>query len=445
MITLADWRARERHIEDTAMPDGSPLLDLLPAEFLDSLDPLEALALRHSPEAWLRPAQLPPTDPDWLVWLMLCGRGHGKSTAAAGWIIQQILNGDPNHPQDFALVAPTIDDVWALQWRVIRDLLPPWLRVTERVSRNAVVFPDSGVSLLMHSAEVSEYRGPNLRGAWIEEPVKFPRGAELWSNVRAALRVVGTTPPRAVVTTTPPRELDWILELACEDTTRVTRGRMRDNPMLDRRAVDANYRAQGGSIAGRRELDGEVIIGVDNSVCRLPDIDRARVDTAPRMRQVVIAVDPAQSAKRDADAVGIVAVGEADGHLYVLESCSERLEPFDWARRAIEMAERHHAGRYVVEPTGSGQYPRATLTAMLRMMSTRTLPIVDSKAVGSKADRAAPLSAACAGGRLHVVGRQEALERELTTWHPKAGWSPGALDALVHGASFLTNNWKGLS
>jgi phage terminase large subunit-like protein len=148
------------------------------------------------------------------------------------------------------------------------------------------------------------------------------------------------------------------------------------------------------------------------------------------------------SAKRDADEVGIVAVGEAGGNLYVLESCIAKLEPFDWATRAIQMAERHHAGHFVVEPTGSGSYPRATLTAQLAMMHAYKRPIVDSKAVGSKADRAAPLSAACAGGRLHIVGRQEALERDLTSWHPRAKWSPAGLDALVHGASFVTNQWR---
>lgn len=443
-LTLPDWRAAEQRMAASALPDWAPLIDRLPVEFFEALDPLEALALAHSPEVWLRPAQLPPADADWLVWLLMCGRGWGKSAAAAGWVVDQILHGDPSRPQDIALIAPTIDDVWALQWRVILDLLPPWIRFTERVSRNAVVFPDHGVQLLMHSAEVSEYRGPNLRGAWLEEPVKYPRGEELWSNLANALRVPGKTPPRAVVTTTPPRQLDWILDLAVTSTTHVTRGRMRDNPMIDQRIVASRYAAYGGSIDGRRELDGEVIIGVDNSICKLPDIDRARVTVAPRLQQIVVAVDPAQSAKRDADAVGIVAVGIADGHLYILESCSERLEPFDWSRRAIEMAERHQAGRYIVEPTGSGSYPRATLEASLAMHQARRLPITDSKAVGSKADRAAPLSAACAGGRLRLVGRHEALERELTTWHPKSNWSPGALDALVHGASYLTHGWKWL-
>jgi phage terminase large subunit-like protein len=134
-------------------------------------------------------------------------------------------------------------------------------------------------------------------------------------------------------------------------------------------------------------------------------------------------------------------VGIAAGHLYVLESCSEKLEPNAWAERAIEWASQYNAGRFVVEPTGSGGYPRATLQAQMRILGAMQRPIVESPARGSKADRASPLSAACAQGRLHLVGRHEQLERELTTWHPSAPWSPGGLDALVHGAALLTHNW----
>lgn len=441
-IDLPAWLEHERRIDAEQVPDGLPLLERLPRDFVEALTPREALALRYAPAAYLRPRQIIDDAGDWLTCVMLGGRGLGKSFGAAGWTATQIQRGG-----DYALVAPTLREAWDLQWRVIRDeCLPPWIRYVERVSHDRVDFLDHGARLLMHSAEISQYRGPNLRGAWVEEPVRYSRGAELWKNLRLALRVRGETPPRAVVTTTPPRTLDWILELCTEPTTRVIRGRMRDNPMLDRRAVDAAYRAMAGTIEGRRELDGEVVLGVDGALFRVEELERYRVtpDAVPRMSQVVVACDPAQSSKADADPVGLVAVGIAAGHLYVFESCSERLEPAAWAQRAIDWAEEHHAGRYVVEPTGSGSYPRATLDAQMRIAAAPKRPIVESKARGSKADRAQPLSAAAAQGRLHLVGRHDALERELTTWHPGATFSPGGLDALVHGAAVLTNNWKAL-
>jgi len=443
-ITLAEWREAERRIDAAQGLDGLPLIDRLPPAFVEGLDPIDALALANDPRAHLRPKQILP-DGDWLVAVFLTGRGWGKSRAAAGWIVQQILAGSPGKPAgDFALVAPTIDECWSLQWRVIRELLPPWVRAVERVSRNAIVLPDHGAMLLMHSAEISEYRGPNLRGAWLEEPVKWPNGEALWRNLRLAIRVSGERPPRAVLTTTPPRELGWILDLAAEPDVIVVRGTMRDNPHLDARAVEAAYRSMRGSIESDRELDGRVVLGVDGALFRLDDLERYRVTDAPALEQVVVAVDPAQSSKKDADPVGLVVAGIASGHLYVLASCSERLEPAEWASRALAWASRYHAGRFVVEPTGSGSYPRATLSAQMQIEGAMMRPIIDSKARGSKADRAAPLSAACAAGRLHIVGRQPDLERELSTWHPGARWSPGGLDALVHASSALTGDWRNL-
>lgn len=442
-MDLETWRAHEERIDASQLPDGSPLLDLLPAEYLESLPPLEALGLVHDPAAYLRPRQIVPTAGDWLVTVFLAGRGFGKSQAAAAWLIDRILENTPGKPADFALVAPTIDDAWALQWKVVKGLLPPWTRFVERVARNTVLFPDHGVELLLHSAEISQYRGPNLRGAWCEEPVKWPRGEELWRNLRLAIRVPGDAPPRAIVTTTPPRELDWILRLCTEPTTRVVRGTMRDNPALDERVVNAAYASMRGTIEGARELDGKVVggLGVDGALFKVDDLERYRVDAAPALGQIVVAVDPAQSSRKEADAAGVVVVGIAGGHLYVLASSSERMDPSDWATRAITWASQYRAGRYVVERTGGGGYPRATLDAQMRILGSHRLPIVESDARGSKADRAQPLSAACASGRLHLVGRHEQLERELTQWHPGASFSPGALDALVHGASVLTFNW----
>jgi phage terminase large subunit-like protein len=441
-LTLAQWRAVEDRIDAGQAPDTPALLDRLPADFLEALSPLEGLALSTDPRAYLRGRQQIPNDGDWLVTVLLTGRGFGKSLAAAAWIVERVLEGTPDRKQDFALVAPTLDDCWQLQWRVIKDLLPPWVRATERVARNTIVFPDHGVTLLLHSAECSQYRGPNLRGAWCEEPIKWARGDELWRNLRLAIRVPGDTPPRAIVTTTPPRLIDWVLELCADPATRVVRGTMRDNPALDARSVDASYRAMRGTIEADRELDGRVVLGVDGALFKLDDLERWRVDTAPSLEAVVVAVDPAQSANKDADPVGVVCAGISRGHLYVQASCSERLEPTEWAGRALEWAGTWNAGRFIVEPTGSGSYPRATLDAQMRIAGSRWIPIVESKARGSKADRAQPLSAACAQGRLHLVGRHVDLERELTTWHPGARFSPGGLDALVHAASTLTNNWK---
>lgn len=437
-LDLATWQAHDARIKAGQVPDGPPLLDRLTPECVASITPREALALRYEPRAYLRPRQLPPSDPDWLTWALMTGRGWGKSFAAASWIATQLKSAG-----DVILVAPTLDDCWTLQWEVVKQVLPPWMRFVERVARNQVLLPDYGSRVIMTSAYTPEaVRGLNARAAWCEEASIWIGHGELWRNLQRALRAPGETPARAVFTLTPPRELNWLLELCVQPTTRVTRGTARDNTATDPRNVEAWYSEMRGTIEGARELDGEVVLGVDGALFKIADLEAARVAEAKHFDRVVVAVDPAQSGKKDADTVGIVALGIRGGHLFVLASCSERLEPAAWAQRAIEWAERYSAGQFIVEPTGSGGYPRATLDAQMRIGGYMRRPIVESMARGSKADRASPLSAAAAQGRLHLVGRHEQLERELTTWHPSANFSPGALDALVHGAANLTHNWQ---
>ena len=443
-ITLAQWREAEARIDAYQVPDAPCLLDRLPADWLGGLTDLECLALQHDPRAYLRARQYIPPDGDELVVALIPGRGYGKSHAAAGWVCERVQDGPQDRRADYALVAPSEDDVWKLQWEAVKALLPPWVRYVECKGDKMVVFPDHNTRLLVHSAYTHEYRGPNLRGAWCEEPTKWSNGEKLWRTLEKAIRVPGQHPPRAVITTTPPRELGWILELCADPGTRVVRGTMRDNPALDQRAVDAQYRKYAGTIEGQRELDGRCVFGADGALFRLDDLERNRVDAAPKFEEVVVSVDPAQSASSDADPVGIAVVGFARGHVYVSRSCAERLEPAQWAQRAIRWADEAQVGRYVVEPTGSGKYPRDTLNAHMQIARVTQRPIVESKAQGSKADRAQPLSLASAQGRLHIVGHQPDLERELTTWYPGCRWSPNGLDAVVHGASVVTNRWRNL-
>jgi len=416
-----------------------PLLDRLPPEFIAGLTPRECLALRFEPRAYLRPRQLPPADPDWLVWMLLTGRGWGKSFAAAAWVAEQLKS-----EGDVVLAAPTLEDCWTLQWETIRAVLPPWVRYVERVAKNQVLFPDTGARILMTSAYTPEaVRGLNARAAWLEEASVWVGNGELWRNLQRALRVPGPTPPRAVFTLTPPKELTWVLELCTLSTTRVVRGAAWENPSLDPRAVAAWYEEKKGTIELERELNGSVVLGHDGALFSAQALEDARVQVAPqRFTRVVVACDPAQGAGKYSDTVGLVCCAIQAGHIYVLASCSERLSAEQWSTRALQWARQFHAGQIVVEPTGSGGYPRATLDAQQRLGGFMQIPIIESPARGSKADRAMPLSAAAAAGRLHIVGRQEQLERELTQWFPGASFSPGGLDALVHGCAAITNNWN---
>src|SRR5690606_6257622 len=120
----------------------------------------------------------------------------------------------------YGLVAPTLADVWNIQGDALKAWLPPWVRCVERRTHDELIFPDHGVTLRAYSATSPQLRGPNLRGAWCTELVKWSRGDELFRNLRLAVRVPHPNgrPPQIVADTTPPQELGWILALCAEPT-----------------------------------------------------------------------------------------------------------------------------------------------------------------------------------------------------------------------------------
>lgn len=441
-LDLAKWLRVDAESWARKVPSGPCLLDALPVEFIESLTPLECLALESSPEAYLRPDQIIPWGDDWSTALVMPGRGFGKSFMCAGAMVYQILTAD--RPSDFALIAPTEDEVVTLQWDVIKPLIPEWVRYVERPSVGEVIFPDHGPTRLFFiSGHSSELRGPNYRGAWGDEVLKWHGSEKLYKNLRFATRVPGRWPPKILLSTTPPETPGWLLELACRETTLLMRGEMRDNPKLDRTTVREAYETESGTPTGERELRGAVSLTVEGARFKPKDLDQHRVTAAPVCERSITFVDPTDTGGKYADDAGVVTVGYAAGHLYVYESWIEIGATEIWANEAIDQAIRHPVQWLGAETTGVGSVKYTlTLTMADRGFAGRW-PIHESEARGSKSDRADPLSIMSARGRLHIVGHQAKLESQLTTWHPALAGrrSPGGLDALVHAAHFLTEGY----
>lgn len=444
-LDLAEWARVDRESWARKVPSGPCLLDRLPPEFYESLTPLEALALASSPEAYLRPDQcIPWADESWSTALVMPGRGFGKSFMCAGGMVQLILTAD--RPSDFALIAPTLPEVETLQWNPIKALLPEWVRYHERPSANQVIFPDHGPSTLyFHSGHLSELRGPNLRGAWGDEVLKWRGGVKLYDNLELAVRVPGKHPPRIILSTTPPEEITWLLELACRPTTLLIRGEMADNPALDRGTVRRVYAQKKGTPSGERELKGNVTLTVEGAKFKAEHLEQHRVSAleVPKLERIVTSIDPTDTGGQYADEAGAVSVGIAEGHLYVLESWCEVGETDVWATEVIDQAIRHDSQWLIAESKGIGSVKNTlTLTMQVRGLNGRW-PIHEAEATESKSDRADPLSIMSARGLLHIVGHQAKLESQLTTWHPALAkrWSPAGLDALVHAAHFLTEGY----
>ncbi len=444
-VTLEAWQAAEKRFTAGQVTDARCIAERLPLEFLESLSPAEALAVRYSPELMLRPRQIAPPG-DWLVLAFVCARGWGKTHAAAGKFAHEVLTNRPEHPAEFGLIAPRLEDAWNLQIEALRYWIPPWCRMLEQRARDTIVFPDHGVTVRIYSAQSPQLRGPNMQLLWGTELVKWVRGEELMRNARLAVRVprLDGRPPQIILDTTPPAELNWVAALCAERTTRVVRGSMLDNPAIDARVVEAAIESMGNTPSARREIRGEFAFGGDKSLVSLEAVERNRVHTRPVMNSVVLGIDPAGSGSKDSDPTGLVVAGISGGHVYILESVSAQMEPEAWSAEAVRLIIEHRVSRAAIEhATGSGgASARALLATQLRLAGA-SCALLDSKARGNKRDRAAPLAVLINSDRCHLVGNGHAeLVRDLTLWQPGDRPSPGALDAAVHAVASLTNGWQ---
>jgi len=409
---------------------------LLPArerrKFLSSLkgDKLFEFVLRWV--MWARPGQLPPPG-DWRTWLMLAGRGYGKTRAGAEWILYLAEETDLR----IALVGPTEDEVRSVMVEGASGLLasaPADMRPEWEPSRGLLTWPTGSRAFVYSGANPESLRGPEHDFAWCDELAKWAGADAAWDNLMFGLR--RGRYPRALATTTP-RPTPLLRRLVARSDVALTRGRTADNVLLAENFVDYVTALYGGTRLGRQELDGELIEDVEGALWTRALIEKCRATAmgtvtsdCPLIR-VVIGVDPPASA--GGDACGIVACGlGADGAGYVLGDHSVRgLSPEGWARAVAEAAAAWSADKVIVETNQGGEMVESVLRSI-----DAALPVKPVKARFGKGKRAEPVAARFEAGKAKFAGAFPELEDELCGLTVGGGYegpgrSPDRADAMV--------------
>jgi len=394
-------------------------------EILSDLTDQQITSLLYDWTFWARPTQLPP-DWEWFCWLLLTGRGFGKTRTGAEWVISRARDG-PYHP--IALIAETKADardvmVEAGESSILR-CSPPWFMPDYEPSKRRVTWPNGMYGTVYSGDAPDQLRGPQHGSAWVDELAKFQYPEQTWDNMEFGLRLGER--PQVVVTTTP-RPIKVIKQLLAEATTALTTGSTYENlhnlaPMFIRRILE-KYE---GTYLGRQELHGEVLADREGALWRRADIDEARVTNCPRLARIVVGVDPPGGAAE----CGIVAAGKANiggrDHVYVLEDRSLQASPDKWASEVVATYFHNTADRIVAESNFGGDMVENTIR-----MVNRNVPVSLMRASRGKQARAEPVAALYEQGRVHHLGQMALLEDELCTWVPDEGMpSPNRLDALV--------------
>lgn len=418
-----------------------------------------------------RPEQIPPSDsPSWLYWLVLAGRGFGKTWMGSRWLaeIAQSERGD------YGIIAPTLTDARVLCVEGPSGLLvalggenSPTIASYNR--SDYIVTLSNGSRIKLGSADAPQrIRGWNFRGVWADE-VGAWRDRVVWDEgIKFATRIGS---PKILLTTTPKRGNTILLDLikkferaggsrssgGLAGNLHLTTGRTSDNAAnLSEEWLVEMTDSYAGTTLGAQELDGVMLLDVEGALVSETVINFTRVSdpTTIDLDCVVVAVDPSVTNTEESDECGIVVMGVGPApegwsppvgvpgilhdtpHLYILADYSARMSPEAWARRALDAADEWEADEIVAEVNQGGDMV-STLLGLVADGEGRELPPINSvRAAVGKIARAEPVGGYWQQGRVHVLGSMPLLEEQWSTWVPGRP-SPDRLDATVWGAVAL--------
>lgn len=408
--------------------------------------------LRHEWGWRARPKQDPKLDDvAHRILFLLGGRGAGKTITGAHRIRRRVEAG----ARSLAIVGPTLRDIERYQIKGeggsdgILSVFHPQKRPEYKPHKALLFFHRAecrgcssaegcgGAIAYINSAEEPEFRGPNLDSVWCDEPAKWRYLSTIWHNIELATRLRGPLPLEIILTGTPlPLQLFREL-IADEETVTILMSQQENASNLDPSYIARMRRKYGGTRLGRQELEGEILTDNPDALFQASILDATRVEFAPKLEEVAVAVDPAIATNPENDETGIIAGGrDAAGHIYILADASSRSKPEKWGADVVQTCEQHECDVVVGERNRGGDLVAANVRAAKERkrgaLAAKAIRIVEVLATRGKAIRAEPVSALSDQAMIHIVGRLPELEAELTEWNPRIGGvSPNRFDALV--------------
>lgn len=371
-------------------------------------------------ERWARAEQLAPRG-DWTTWLMLGGRGSGKTRAGAEWVRQLAAAG----VTPIALVGQTMTEAMAVMIRGESGLLAVHpVRQRPRIRGNVLHWRNGVEATLLSASDPDRFRGPQFAAAWCDEVAKWPNAEAAWDMLQFALRLGDR--PRQLATTTP-RPIPLLRRLLADPATVVNRMKTSENAHLAPNFLDTVVGRYRGSVLGRQELDGELIEDAPDALWQRA-MFRPATDEAPG--RIVVAVDPPVTGGLKSDACGIIVAGRTGSGAVVLEDLTlQPARPMGWARRAVAAFHGHAADAIVVEVNQGGDMVKTVIAQV-----DPDVPVRAVRANRGKWLRAEPVATLYAQGRVTHAPGLFALEDEMCAFGSDGrsdGHSPDRVDALV--------------
>lgn len=383
---------------------------------------------------WARPKQLAPPG-DWSYWLLLAGRGFGKTRSITEWARYKAESMPGSRGAIVSSTAADARDIVVEGESGILAVCPPWNKPTYEPSKRRISWPNGSIATLYTADKPDRLRGPQHHWAVCDELAAWRYMQAAWDMLMMGLRL-GELPQCAIATT--PRPLPLVRELLKDTATVVTRGSTYDNAgNLAPAFLKQILKRYEGTRLGRQELDAEILDDTPGALWTRAQLEKNRVRHAPDLIRVVVAVDPAATSQDGSNETGIVGAGlGVDEHGYVLEDATIKGTPGEWGERAVLLYDKLGADRLIAETNNGGDMVEHVIKTAARdlwLKGKRPSQHIAYKKVHAsrgKHTRAEPVAALDEQGRIHHVGMLGPLEDQLCTWIP---WedSPDRLDARV--------------
>jgi phage terminase large subunit-like protein len=405
-----------------------------------------------------RPHQIPP-ESGFYGWLLLAGRGAGKTDACAKYVVDHVkgpacLSGPV--PHWVGIIAPTLGDAATSCFSGPSGIRAhdPTARLVNTIGGSVIRWPNgSEAKLFGANTEDDTERlrsGGNRCLQWLEELAAWRYLDAAWSQMRFGLRS-GPHPHWVGSTTPKPRQLIKRLDRGEIGNVVISRATMYDNPHLPAEIREALEEEYGGTQLGRQELLGQLIDEDELALWKHRTIDAARVHRSdlPDLGRISVGVDPSGGAGEQGivvaarsklilpptvmpveEGIEIPGSSKPNKHGYILDDRTVHLSPDGWGKAAVKAAVDWEADEIFVETNYGGAMCVGVLRSAAEVKGVN-IPIKVVTATRGKKVRAEPVSALTSQGRWHHAGEFEALEDQMCTWHDDLDWSPDRLDAAV--------------
>jgi phage terminase large subunit-like protein len=354
---------------------------------------------------------------DWFCWLIMAGRGFGKTRTGAEAVRHLALSGKY---KNICLLAETYDEVRSIMLEGNSGLLkihPQSQMPHYSPSKRELIWPNGARATCFSAENYEGLRGPQFDLAWIDEFAKFDNAQAVWDQLMFCLRLGNK--PRVIITSTP-RTKKIITEIINRKDTHLTTGSTFHNALnLPKDFLNIITEQYANTQLGKQEIEGQILSENDSQLWQIKDF--RYVDKIPKELNIIIAIDPAVEANANSNETGIIVAGKDEKYFYVIEDCSGVMQPNTWAEKAYQLYIKYNATKIIVETNQGGEI----LMTMLRNFAEA--PWQSVKAIENKYKRALPIASLYQQGKVFHTQKFEMLEQQML----EMGTKNDRLDALV--------------